>query len=107
MKILLDENIDVRFKKHLSEAHEVYAVQDMGWKGMKNGELLLVLAQNNFDCCIVVDKIFLTSKIFTLPCLIIVLDVVKNTLHHLETLIPQLLDILKKDISEKIIVVQS
>ena len=30
MKILLDENIDVRFKKHLSEAHEVYTVQDMG-----------------------------------------------------------------------------
>ncbi len=33
MKILLDENIDVRFKKHLSEAHKVYTVQDMGWEG--------------------------------------------------------------------------
>ncbi len=75
---------------------------------MKNGELLLVLAQNNFDCWIVVDKnIPYQQNISTLPCLIIVLDVVKNTLHHLETLIPQLLDIFKKDISEKIIVVQS
>ena len=38
MKILLDENIDVRFKKHFPDEHEVYTVQDMGWKGIKNGE---------------------------------------------------------------------
>ena len=56
MKILLDENIDVRFKKHFPEEHEVYTVQDMGWKGIKNGELITLLAQNNFDCWIVVDK---------------------------------------------------
>ncbi len=56
MKILLDENIDVRFKKYLSDFHEVYTIKDMEWNGIKNGELLTLLAQNNFDCWIVVDK---------------------------------------------------
>jgi uncharacterized protein DUF5615 len=45
MKILLDENIDVRFKKHLSEFHEVHTVRDMQWNGIKNGELLQLLSQ--------------------------------------------------------------
>ena len=39
MKILLDENIDVRFKKSFSKMHEVYTVKDMGWTGIKNGGL--------------------------------------------------------------------
>jgi predicted nuclease of predicted toxin-antitoxin system len=43
MKILLDENIDARFKKYFPGAYEVYTVQDMGCKGIKNGELLLYL----------------------------------------------------------------
>ncbi len=41
MKILLDENIDVRFKKLFKDSpHEVYTVRDMQWNGIKNGELL-------------------------------------------------------------------
>ena len=106
MKILLDENIDVRFKKYFPDAHEVYTVQDMGWKGIKNGELLTLLAQNNFDCWIVVDKnIPYQQNIAKLTCLIIVLDVVRNTLHHLQPLVPQVLEILQKNIEEKIVII--
>ena len=106
MKILLDENIDVRFKKCFPDVHEVYTVQDMGWKGIKNGELLTLLAQNNFDCWIVVDKnIPYQQNIAKLPCLIIVLDVVRNTLLHLQPLVTQVLDILQKNNTEKIIVI--
>lgn len=42
MKILLDENIVVRFKNSFSE-HNVFTVKDMGWNGIKNGQLLLLL----------------------------------------------------------------
>jgi predicted nuclease of predicted toxin-antitoxin system len=38
MKILLDENIDVRFKKYLSDFHETYTISDMHWNGIKNGD---------------------------------------------------------------------
>ena len=108
MKILLDENIDVRFKKYFPHVHEIYTVQDMGWKGIKNGELLTLLSQNNFDCWIVVDKnIPYQQNLTKLACLIIVLDVVRNTLQHLQPLVPQVLDIINKNTSEKIIIINS
>jgi len=34
MKILLDENIDVRFKRLFDQEHDVYTVRDMGWNGI-------------------------------------------------------------------------
>ncbi len=107
MKILLDENIDVRFKKAFPDVYEVYTVQDMGWNGIKNGELLKLLANKLFDCWIVVDKnIPYQQNISKLPCLIIVLDVLKNTLIHLQNLTPKLLTALEKNVVEKLIVIK-
>lgn len=39
MRILLDESLPRRFKD-LLEGHEVRSVQDEGWNGKQNGELL-------------------------------------------------------------------
>ena len=49
MKILLDENIDVRFKNYFPDIHQVITVKYMMWNGIKNGELLLLPEENNFD----------------------------------------------------------
>ena len=79
----------------------------MGWKGVKNGELLTLLFQNNFDCWIVVDKnIPYQQNISKLPCLVIVLDVVRNTLQHMEPLVPQVIDVLQQNITEKMIIIK-
>ncbi len=95
MKILLDENIDIRLKHHFPYTYDVYTVKDMLWNGIKNGELLLLLKENDFDAWIVVDKhIPYQQNINNLPCLIIVLDVYRNTLKHLLPLMPQVLDAL-------------
>lgn len=57
MKVLLDENIDVRFKKEFEgSGHEVYTVRDMSWNGLKNGELLQKMSEANFDILVAVDK---------------------------------------------------
>ena len=56
MKILLDENIDIRLKRSFPAGIEVYTVKDMRWNGIKNGRLIQLLAENNFDYWIVVDK---------------------------------------------------
>jgi hypothetical protein len=88
MKILLDENIDVRFKNSLISFHEVYTVKDAGWNGIKNGQLLTLIQLNNFDAWIVVDKnIAYQQNLLTLPCLIIVLNVYRNTLKYIVRLI--------------------
>lgn len=107
MKILLDENIDIRFKQYFPDEHEVYTVKDMKWNGIKNDEMLLLLSQNNFDCRIVVDKnIPYQQNIAAISCLIIVLDVFKNTLKYLQPLMPQVLKILQGKSREKIIIIR-
>ena len=107
MKILLDENIDVRMKQLFPEVYEVYTVRDMRWNGVKNGKLIQLLAENNFDCWIVVDKnIPYQQNIKTISCTIIIMDVLKNTLNSLQMLVPSLLIVLAQPMNEKIIVIK-
>ena len=47
MRLLLDECVPKRLKRALRR-HDVKTVQDMGWAGIKNGELLRV-ADGQFD----------------------------------------------------------
>lgn len=54
MKILLDECVDRRFARELSE-FEVVTVPQMGWAGIKNGELMR-LAEKDFDVFLTVDR---------------------------------------------------
>ena len=57
MKILLDENIDVRLKSYLLAPDlEITTVKEMKQNGLKNGKLLQLITQYNIDCWIVVDK---------------------------------------------------
>ena len=54
MKILLDECVDQRFRKDLV-GHDVVTVQEAGWAGKKNGELL-GLASESYDVFLTVDR---------------------------------------------------
>lgn len=106
MKILLDENIDVRFKRHFPDTHEVFTVKDMNWNGIKNGELLLLPKKNNFDAWLVVDKnIPYQQNLSNLPCLVVVLDVHRNTLKHLLPLIPAISKVLTTKGTEKLVII--
>ena len=55
MRVLLDEQLDVRLKDDLSADFEVWTVAARGWKGKKNGELLRA-AQQEFDVLITMDR---------------------------------------------------
>jgi len=54
MKILLDECTPRFLKRHLPSQH-VSTVQEMGWAGLKNGDLLAA-ADGHFDLFITTDK---------------------------------------------------
>ena len=54
MKVLLDECTPRIVKKRLPE-HDISTVQEMGWAGVKNGELL-TLAESQFEVFITTDK---------------------------------------------------
>lgn len=106
MKILLDENLDVRFKNYFPGNYQVFTVRDMQWNGIKNGQLLSLLEKNNFDVWIVIDKnIPYQQNISTLPCFVVVLDVYRNTLAHLIPLIPGILETLNDQSLNKIAII--
>lgn len=107
MKLLLDENIDIRFKQYFPEQlYQVYTVRDMQWNGIKNGDLLRLLKEHGFDGWIVVDKhIPYQQNIATLPCAVIVLNVFRNTLKHIVPLVPNILERLEELKDQKVIVI--
>jgi predicted nuclease of predicted toxin-antitoxin system len=55
MKILLDECITKRLKPYLSD-FEVYTVTEMKWNGIKNGNLMSLCVDNDFDLLLTIDK---------------------------------------------------
>ena len=55
MKLLLDENLPKKLKIDFTE-HEIYTVNDKGWAGIKNGELLQLMIKENFDALLTFDK---------------------------------------------------
>ena len=55
MKLLLDEQLDINVKSQL-KGIDVFSVRDMGWLGLKNGELRDKLNENNFYLFLTADK---------------------------------------------------
>ena len=89
MRLLLDESVPVRLRRHLP-SHSVRTVVEMGWSGVKNGDLLR-LAAASFDVFITVDKnLPFQQRLDTLPLAVIVLDSHSNELPALLPLVPKL-----------------
>lgn len=107
MKVLLDENIDVRFKKEFAHSdHEVYTVRDMSWNGLKNGELIRQMTEAGFDILVAVDKnLPYQQNQDKLTISIFVLDVMKNVLPNLKPFAPKLLEIWEKPVAKGMFVI--
>lgn len=56
MKLLLDENLPKKLKYRFNDNFEVFTVPEMGWSGIKNGELLDSMSSKNFSVLISLDK---------------------------------------------------
>lgn len=95
MRILLDECIDRRFAKEL-EGHEVLTVPQVGWAGIKNGELLS-RAQSQFDAFVTVDRnLAFQQNLPQFTIAVIVLESTTNRLKDLRPLLPKLQQLLLK-----------
>jgi predicted nuclease of predicted toxin-antitoxin system len=89
MRLLLDESVPRRLRRGLPN-HDVRTVVEMGWSGVKNGELL-ALAAAEFDAFITVDKnLPHQQNLATLPVAVVVLDALSVDLASLLPLVPQL-----------------
>jgi len=55
MRLLLDENLDWRLRRDLSE-HQVESVPLIGWAGVDNGELLRKAVEAGFNVLVTMDS---------------------------------------------------
>ncbi|GAA6622109.1 DUF5615 family PIN-like protein [Scytonema sp. NUACC26] len=93
MKLLLDECIDRKLAREFV-GYEVKTVPQMGWAGIKNGQLL-ALAQTEFDVFITVDRnLSFQQNLPQFNITVIVLQASSNRLADLKPLVPKVLAIL-------------
>lgn len=97
MRILLDERIDWRLSRALSE-HHVTTVQNAGWAGIQNGELL-ALASEHFDAFVTVDQNLSFQQ--NVPGLRIAVLVIRARTNRLVDLLPGVPDLLAELASAK------
>ena len=97
MKVLLDEDLDVKLRFRIGNAHEVSTVRQMDWLGKKNGELLRLMLAAGFEALITGDQnIPYQHDWTTLPLAVIVLTGhPKKYATHL-ALMPQVLTLLER-----------
>jgi predicted nuclease of predicted toxin-antitoxin system len=88
MKILLDECVTKRLKKHLEE-YEVFTVRELELSGIKNGKLMTFCTENNFDILLTIDKnLMFQQNLDKYPIAIVVLNCLTSKIDELVTFLP-------------------
>ena len=97
MKILLDESLPRKLRSDFDHTHEVWTVKDKGWLGKKNGELLKLMIDDQFEIFVTVDRnLGYQQNIERLGISIFVLCAFNNRRETLRLLIPKIFDRLAK-----------
>jgi len=90
VRVLLDECVDWRLGRDII-GHDVKTARQMGWEGVKNGELL-ALAEQQFDVFVTVDRNLSFQQNFAaLSIAVVVLHARTNRLADLRPLVPKIL----------------
>lgn len=89
MRVLLDEDLDVRLRHHFGDDAQVVTVQHRGWKGRKNGELLRAAAEE-FDLFVTGDdNLSFQQHVAALELGVVALRPKSKALPHLLELMPE------------------
>ncbi|MEL6722336.1 MAG: DUF5615 family PIN-like protein [Pseudomonadota bacterium] len=99
MKLLLDENMPKRLRQDFIEnGLNAYSVQEMGWNGKKNGALLQLLTQHQFNALLTGDK-NLEYQQNDISIAIVVFDVRRLVYDAMKPLVPEVVQLLRKNTS--------
>ena len=91
MKVLLDECVTKRLKPHL-KGLAVFTVREMGWSGVKNGKLIALCIDNNFDIIVTIDKnMVYQQNLEKYPITIVVLNSSSSKIEEIILFIPSFL----------------
>ena len=101
MTILFDECVPKRLRK-LFLGHKVKTVQEAGWAGVKNGELLGKAAES-FNLLITVDRnLSFQQNLHALPIPVLVIHAPTNRLKDLERHAPAILQLLQTKLTNSL-----
>ncbi len=104
MKILLDESLPTKLSEFFGTEHEVLTVKDMNWLGKKNGELVQLVIENNFEVFVTADRnLPYQQNVKAITFILAILCGLNNRQETYINLIPKLLDLLKSSESPGVI----
>jgi predicted nuclease of predicted toxin-antitoxin system len=96
MRVLLDEQLPRHLAREIG-GHDVSTVQQRGWAGLKNGELLRVAAEAGFEVLVTADRNMQFQQNLSQSRLgVILLIASSNALEDLLPLVPKLLAAIPK-----------
>ena len=91
MRLLLDECVPRRLKDALP-GHEISTPREMGWSGLRNGELLVLMRESGFECFVTIDQnVEFQQNVKASGIAVIVLRAHTNRLKDLRPLVPAVL----------------
>lgn len=103
MKLLLDESVPRQLSRLFPDEFEVRTVQQMGWAGSRNGDLLKQAAAQGFDALVTADQgIEYQQNPDTLPVAVFVLIAARTRLHELGHLVPRVLELVTGNLQRRI-----
>ncbi len=106
MKLLLDENLPVKLVSSFDIVHEVRTVREAGWSGVKNGQLLALMADNGFDALVAMDKnLRFQQNPDNLPVKLVIFDAKNNRIETLQPFVEKLAERLKESVLDKITII--
>ena len=95
VKVLLDESVPRQLSRCFPDSFDVYTVQDMGWSGRANGELLQLANSHLFDSLVTVDKGFqFQQNLEFLPVPVIIMIAPRIHFRGLHPLVPKVVSVL-------------
>jgi len=102
MKILLDECLNWRLKREF-ESHEVFTVQEIGWSGITNGELMVKASEQRFEVFVTIDKnLHFQQNLKKYNLAVVVFQTRLNRLEYIRPLMPILLKKLPEMVSGEV-----
>ena len=106
MHVLLDEQLPRHLAREIG-GHDVSTVQQRGWAGLQNGELLRVAADAGFDVLVTADRNLQFQQNLSRSRIgILLLIAPSNALEDLLPLIPSLLAAIPKSRSGQLLSVE-
>ena len=103
MKVLLDESVPRRLAAEFPESFGARTVQQMGWAGCSNGELLRLAADHGFGVLVTVDQGFAYQQsVRRLPIPVVIIIAGRTRLQELLPLVPEVIAVLSGDLGQRI-----